>query len=237
MRFQNKKVLVTGCASGIGLAQCQAFLEEGADVIGFDINDCELNHPHFRFYQVDVSQPSLVNEFDFDVDILCNTAGRLDEFKPSLETSYAEWNEIMQSNVTSMFVMCNAVLPAMLRRQNGIIINMASIASLIPGGGGASYTASKHAILGYTKQLAYDYAHQGIRVNAIAPGAIDTPMNAADFAGDGEIARAVAEQIPQKRYAKPEEVADLTLFLASDEARYICGDIIPIDGGWINRNC
>ena len=109
---------------------------------------------------------------------------------------------------------------------------MASIAGLVAGGGGAAYTAAKHGIIGYTKQLAYDYADKGIRVNCIAPGAINTPMNAADFAGDGEMAKEVARLTPAKRWAKPKEVAEMTLYLASPRADYVHGTVFTIDGGW-----
>ena len=100
------------------------------------------------------------------------------------------------------------------------------------GGGGIAYTTAKHAIVGFTKQLALDVADQGISVKGIAPGAIQTPMNAADFAGDGKMAQWVAEETPVKRWAQPEEVAALTLFLASPQASYLQGAIVPIDGGW-----
>lgn len=95
-----------------------------------------------------------------------------------------------------------------------------------------AYTTAKHAIVGFTKQLALDVADQGISVKGIAPGAIQTPMNAADFAGDGKMAQWVAEETPVKRWAQPEEVAALTLFLASPQASYLQGAIVPIDGGW-----
>ncbi len=107
----------------------------------------------------------------------------------------------------------------MIRRKSGTIINMASIAGLVAGGGGIAYTSAKHAIVGFTKQLALDYAEQGIRVKGIAPGAIQTPMNAADFEGEGEMAEWVANETPVKRWAQPEEVAELTLFLASPPSK------------------
>ncbi len=131
-----------------------------------------------------------------------------------------------------MFILTNAVLPAMLSRGYGHIINMASIAGFSAGGGGVAYTSAKHAIVGYTKQLAFDYAAKGLHVNAIAPGAIKTPMNAADFAGDAEMAKQVAAQTPAKRWANPDEVAQLSLYLTSQQADYINGTVIPIDGGW-----
>lgn len=109
---------------------------------------------------------------------------------------------------------------------------MASIAGLVGGGGGAAYTASKHAVVGYTKQVNLDYCREGIRANAIAPGAIQTPMNAADFSGDGKIAEWVAQETPAGRWAQPEEVAKLTLYLAGAASDYIHGTVIPIDGGW-----
>lgn len=234
--FSQKIVVVTGCASGIGKAQAERFLQSGALVYGFDCQSSSIEHERFIFQQLDLTDETAVQSIHLAADILCNTAGILDDFQPTLQTSVQQWRRVLDSNVTSMFLMTNQLLPAMIEKQKGIIINMASIASLIPGGGGAAYTASKHAVLGYTKQLVHDYARLGIRINAIAPGAIDTPMNAADFADDAAIAHSVMKQIPQNRYASAEEVADLTLFLASDAAQYICGDIIPIDGGWINRD-
>mgnify|MGYP003469242295 FL=1 len=134
-----------------------------------------------------------------------------------------------------MYLVTNAVLKRMLAHKKGVIVNMASIAGMIAGGGGAAYTSSKHAVIGYTKQLSYDYCKEGIRVNGIAPGAIETPMNAADFEGDGAMAKWVAQQTPAGRWAKPEEVANVTLFLASAESDYMHATIIPIDGGWVNK--
>ena len=129
----------------------------------------------------------------------------------------------------SVFLVTNAILPYFLQ-QKGVIVNMASIAGLVAGA--AAQRASKHAIIGYTKQLSYDYAKLGIRANAIAPGAIQTPMNAADFAGEGEMAAWVARETPAGRWAQPQEVAKLSLFLASDDADYIHGTVMTIDGGW-----
>src|SRR5690625_6402537 len=125
----------------------------------------------------------------------------------------------MNTNVKGTYLVTNAVLPHMLEQTAGVIVNMASIAGLVGGGGGAAYTASKHAIIGYTKQLSLDYAGQGIRANAIAPGAIQTSMNKADFVGEGEMAEWVANETPAGRWAKPHEVADLTLYLDRKSTR------------------
>lgn len=244
--FRNQVVFVTGSASGIGAAQATAFLEQGAKVFGFDrqatgLQNLKERYPvNFDYTIGDVRTPANLkqaveqcNQVFGSIDILLNTAGILDGYKPLLETTEELFDTIFEVNVKSFFTLTKMVLPQMLAKQRGIVIPMSSIAGIVAGGGGMAYTMSKHAIAGFIKQLALDYADQGIRVNGIAPGAIDTPMNAADFAGDGEMAKKVAAETPVKRWAKPEEVAALTLFLASSQASYLQGDIIPIDGGWI----
>lgn len=163
---------------------------------------------------------------------MLNTAGVLDDYLALAETDEDLWERILTTNIQGMFLLTKLLLPELLNNQ-GTVINMASIAGLVAGGGGIAYTTSKHAIVGFTKQLALDYAAKGLHVNALAPGAINTPMNQADFAGDGQMAKWVAEETPVKRWAKPEEVAYATLFLASDESRYMQGNILPIDGGWL----
>lgn len=243
--FKDRIVLLTGADSGIGHAQARRFLEQGASVIGLDKNVSAMEklaeeYTLFSFYQLDVTDHERMKEIvaeilqnDGRIDYLINTAGILDDYLPTLETSEALWAQVMATNVTAVFHLTNLVLPHMLKHKRGTIINTASIASLVAGGGGAAYTAAKHALAGYTKQLALDYAEDGIHINAIAPGAIQTPMNAADFAGDAQMAKWVANETPLKRWAQPEEVADLTLFLASDASSYLQGAIVPIDGGWL----
>ncbi|WP_060205485.1 3-oxoacyl-ACP reductase [Sporosarcina koreensis] len=246
--FVGKTVFITGAASGIGRAQAIAFMENGANVFAFDMDESGLLYLNERYlsrfsYRVgSVSNRDEVAEaveralsIYGRIDILLNTAGVLDGFAKTLETDEALWDRIMDTNVKGIYFVTNAVLPHMLDRKSGVIVNMASIAGLVAGGGGAAYTASKHAIIGYTKQTDYDYCKEGIRVNAIAPGAIETPMNKADFEGDGELAKWVAQETPAGRWAQPEEVAGLTLYLASNAADYIHGTVVPMDGGWIMR--
>jgi len=237
-RFENKVVIITGAASGIGRAQVKAFIQEGATVIGIDIQQSDVVEDRYLHYVGSVTNKAFLEDTISQIeqiDILCNTAGVLDGYAKSLETDEALWDYIFNVNVKGIYLVTNAVLKKMLPKKRGIIINMASIAGLISGGGGAAYTASKHAVIGYTKQLSYDYCREGIRVNGIAPGAIETPMNATDFEGTGEMAKWVAEQTPAKRWAKPEEVANVTLFLASEASDYMHATIIPIDGGWMNK--
>lgn len=248
MEYEGQTVFITGAASGIGAAQALAFIENGANVFAFDINEEGLAQLKKKYgnqftYQVgsvknkdEVQQAVKAAIAQFKkIDILLNTAGVLDGYSKTLETDELLWNHIMDTNVKGTYFVTNEVLPQMIAQKSGIIINMASIAGLIAGGGGAAYTASKHAIVGYTKQLDYDYGREGIRVNAIAPGAIQTPMNKADFEGDGEIAKWVANETPAGRWAQPEEVASLTLYMASKAADYLRGTIIPLDGGWLNK--
>lgn len=246
--YSGQTVFVTGAASGIGQAQALAFLDNGANVFAFDMNEGDMpelkeTYPSQFSYVIgsisskaDVAEAAMKAVESFGtIDILLNTAGVLDGFAKTLETDEALWDRIMDTNVKGTYFMTNEILPLMVARKSGVIVNMASIAGLVAGGGGAAYTASKHAIVGYTKQLDMDYCREGIRANAIAPGAIQTPMNQADFAGDGKIAKWVAEETPAGRWAQPVEVANLTLYLASAAADYIHGAVIPIDGGWIAK--
>ncbi|MGE7091787.1 3-oxoacyl-ACP reductase [Lysinibacillus sp. NPDC048646] len=251
MKFEEyvgKTVFVTGAASGIGQAQAIAFLENGANVFGFDLEEQGLFNLHQRYPKhFAYSLGSVCNKNDVEqayeqavsiykhVDILLNTAGVLDGFAKTLDTDEALWDKIMNTNVKGTYFVTNTILPHMVKRKSGVIVNMASIAGLVAGGGGAAYTASKHAIVGYTKQVDLDYCRDGIRANAIAPGAIQTPMNKADFEGSGDMAKWVANETPAGRWAQPSEVANLTLYLASQAADYMHGAVIPIDGGWLTK--
>lgn len=238
-------VMVTGASSGIGLAQVKAFIQAGHQVFALDKVPFpkEVAHDDQLFFmQKDLTDETQVQEVFKTLEqrfgqlhVLCNTAGVLDDYQTIEQTSLSHWQQLLANNLTTQFLMAKYALPYLLKNPTSRIINMASIASLTAGGGGIGYTAAKHAVAGLTKQLAYDYASRGLRVNAIAPGAIQTPMNANDFTGEEPMAQWVADQTPVKRWAQPEEVAELTLFLASDAADYMQGVIIPLDGGWLIR--
>ncbi|MBZ5941156.1 3-oxoacyl-ACP reductase [Weissella cibaria] len=237
--YERRTILLTGAASGIGFSQMQTYLAAGATVIALDKQVISNDHPHLRAFQLDLADEEQLATWLTThvkllekVDIVLSTAGVLDAFTPALATTYPAIKQLMQVNVYAAVQISLAVLPYMVARQAGTFVFMASIAGQVAGGGGAAYTMSKHALVGWMKQLALDYAGQGIRVNAIAPGAINTPMNAADFAGDGAMAAQVAADTPVKRWADPQEVADLTLYLTSPEATYIQGQVFTIDGGW-----
>ncbi|EHJ53240.1 3-oxoacyl-ACP reductase [Streptococcus macacae] len=227
-----KKVLVTGVSSGIGLAQAKIFLENDYLVYGVDKSKTPDLEGNFYFLQLDL-RDSLQELFDWcpQVDILCNTAGVLDDYKPLLEQTEDEIRQIFAINYFSQVEVTRNYLLGMLKKQSGTIINMCSIASHLAGGGGHAYTSSKHALAGFTRQLALDYADQGIHVFGIAPGAVKTAMTAKDFEPEG-LAAWVADETPIKRWIEPEEVADLTFYLSSGRTQALQGDIIEIDGGW-----
>lgn len=227
-----RRVLVTGVSSGIGLAQARLFLEQGYQVFGVDQGEMPDLAGDFHFLRLNVTA-DLTPLFAWlgEVDILCNTAGRLDGYKPLLEVADVELGDILQVNLLAPIQLTRFYLPKMLEKGSGIIINMCSIASFLAGGGGAAYTTSKHALAGFTKQLALDYADKGIQVFGIAPGAVKTGMTASDFE-EGGLADWVAAETPIKRWLEADEVADLTLFLASGKASGLQGEIIKIDGGW-----
>ena len=227
-----KTVLVTGASSGIGRAQALTFLENGYRVYGGDKGENPGFLNELRFFKMDLTE-DLTPLFTSlpEVDILCNTAGILDDYRPLHETRDEDWEQIFALNLTATMKITRFYLQKMLEKKSGVIINMCSIASFLAGGGGAAYTASKHALAGLTKQIALDYADQNIQVFGLAPGAVKTAMTAADFELGG-LADWVAEETPIKRWLDPQEVADVSLFLASGKAAAMQGEIIKIDGGW-----
>lgn len=228
-----KMVLITGVSSGIGLAQAGLFLEEGYAVYGIDRSEKpDLSHPNFHFLQLDLTGDLAgLSDLVSEVDILCNTAGILDAYQPLLDVSEEEFEQVFAVNFFGTARLIRHYLPRMVEKKAGIIINMCSIASFLAGGGGAAYTASKHALAGLTRQLALDYAKDGIQVFGIAPGAVKTGMTADDFEPGG-MADWVASETPIGRWTDPKEVAELSLFLASGKAQSMQGEIIKIDGGW-----
>ncbi len=227
-----KTVLVTGASSGIGRAQALTFLENGYRVYGVDKDENPGFLNELRFVKMDLTG-DLTPLFTSlpEVDILCNTAGILDNYLPLHETSDEDWEQIFALNLSATMKITRFYLQKMLEKKSGIIINMCSIASFLAGGGGAAYTASKHALAGLTKQIALDYADKNIQVFGLAPGAVKTAMTAADFEPGG-LADWVADETPIKRWLDPQEVADVSLFLASGKAVAMQGEIIKIDGGW-----
>ena len=247
MKLKGKTALITGASSGIGKAQALLLAGEGAQIMaaGRDkirlaavVDEIRKNGGQASAYCTHVEKSSQVEELvritleQFGkIDILCNTAGIFDYYAKSMETAEESWQQYFDVNVKGMYLVTNAVLVDMLQRGRGVIINMASIAGLTAGGGGSAYVASKHAVVGYTKQLCLEYAEKGIRVNAIAPGSVITEMHQKFIESDPEFIPKRLALIPAKRLGLPMDIAKLTVFLASDDADYIHGAVISIDGG------
>lgn len=242
MRLQNKVAIITGGASGMGYGEAIRFAKEGAKVVVADLNlegaqavAAEINEAGGQAIAVAVNvtkTEDILNcvkateEAFGPVDVLVNNAGVFDKYQKSLDTTLDQWNFLLHINLTSMFEFCNAVLPSMIERQTGSIVNICSVAGLVAGKGGAAYTASKHGAIGYTKHLSSEYARYGIKINAICPGTIETPLVKDVLAGLSK------EAVPTRTFGQVEEVADLAVFLASDEAKFMSGAAVTIDGGF-----
>lgn len=246
-RLVNKVAFITGGGSGLGRAQAQRFAKEGAAVIVADLNGeaaeavaAEITGAGGKAMGLatDVTDAGSVAAAVAAalaaygrIDILSNTAGAFDGFMQTLETSPELWDRVIAVNLTGLYIVTNAVLPQMIANGKGVVLNIASGAGLRGGGGGAAYTTVKHGVVGYTRQLSAAYGHQGIRVNAIAPGLIDTPMTAG-FSHE-QSAQAMVQAQPAGRIGCVEDIANAALFLVSDEADFIHAVTLPVDGGMV----
>jgi 2-keto-3-deoxy-L-fuconate dehydrogenase len=240
-RLAGKVALVTAAAQGIGRASAELFAAEGATVHAIDIDEGALAglsgcHTH----QADLTDPEAIAALPAQVgpvDILFNCAGFVHS-GTILDCDERDWAFSNALNVTAMYRMVRAFLPAMLVRECGSIVNMSSIASSVKGiPNRFAYTATKAAVIGLTKSVAADFVGRGIRCNAICPGTVDTPslQQRLRDTGDYEAAHAafIARQ-PMGRLGRAEEIAALALYLASDESAFTTGAIHIVDGGWIN---
>ena len=239
-----KVAVVTGAARGIGLAISKKFLEEGYRIAILDIDqktlsqtmkqdfdtnnvlglECDVSEPD----QVDQSVNRVVDHFG-RIDVLVNNAG-IAEFKPMLETTYEEWSRILAVNLNGPFICSQACAPFMLKNEGGSIVNIASISGLRASTLRIAYGTSKAALMHLTKQQAAELGNKGVRVNAKAPGPVDTAM--AKKVHTADIRSDYHDVIPLNRYGLEEEIADAVWFLCSDSASYINGQIIAADGGF-----
>lgn len=242
MLLKGKKALITGAASGIGRATAIAFAAEGAEVCIADINETGLVETAAlmasppRVLSFDAASPQscsrLVEEAAAEgLDALCNISGVLD-WGPAESFPVERFERVLAINTTSVFALCQAALPALIESR-GCIINTASTAGLQGIPYNAAYSASKHAVIGLTRSLAVELASKGVRVNAVCPGAVATPMTRTmpnDQAIDWQLVMRSAPKLPDGT-CTPEEIADLFVFLASDKARKVTGSLYTMDGG------
>jgi NAD(P)-dependent dehydrogenase (short-subunit alcohol dehydrogenase family) len=251
MRLLDKVAIVTGAKSGIGLATATRFATEGAKVVLADLKDCqpeaetiEKGGGEATSSQIDVSNEKASHALIEKaiaaygrLDILVNNAG-IDLPKKVTETTEAEWDRIMNVNLKGVFNCSKAAISAMGPRGGGIIVNVASALGLVGGSEIAAYCASKGGVVQLTKAMAIDHAADDIRVNAVCPGAVATPLLESIIFGSAnpeQERQSIIAKTLVKRLAQPEEIANVILFLASGESSYMTGSIVSVDGGWTAR--
>jgi NAD(P)-dependent dehydrogenase (short-subunit alcohol dehydrogenase family) len=240
MRLKDKVCVVTGAAGGIGAATVDRFQREGARVVGVDL--CE-NAPGDLSLQVDVTHEGQVADmFEHAVeafgrlDVLFNNAGISPNDDASvLDTTLDAWERVQRVNLQSVFLCCKHGIPHLLRNEGplrGSVINTASFVAVMGAATSQiSYTASKGGVLAMSRELGVELARQGVRVNALCPGPVDTPLLRELFAKDPEQAARRMVHVPMGRFAYAEEIANATLFLASDESSYVNASTFLVDGG------
>lgn len=243
LSLKGKTAIVTGASSGLGAAIALLFAEYGAKVIAVArrknrLDDLASQNPNIIPVEADVTQANdlkNVMQVASQPDILVNNAGVMDDMLPAGEVSDEMWNKVLDVNLKSVMNYTQAFLNACLdSHKPGSIINIASVGGLFGARGGAAYVASKHGVVGLTKNTAYVYAPDGIRCNAICPGAVATEINATGMKNPSErgFSRMKLGMGNIPRQGSPEEVANLALFLASDASSLLNGAIITADAGW-----
>lgn len=250
MKLEERVAVITGAGSGIGQAMSLLFAREGARILAADINGeaaaataeaVTSAGGTCQPFTVNVTEPEQVRAMIEQavsayggVDILCNNAG-IGSTTDVVECEPDEWDRVMTVNAKSVYLGCKYAIPHMLEKGSGVIVNTASVAGMVGIAKRASYCASKGAVIALTRQVAIEYVKQGIRVNCLCPGTVDSPwverllQNAEDKAAARQ---ALEARQPIGRLGTPEEVAAAALYLASDDAAFITGTGLVIDGGW-----
>ena len=249
-RFDGKTIVVTGGVSGIGEGISRGFLGEGANVVMNCLPGEEKGQILYKELQKSGAKCILVegdisNKDNVEnlvrkaidtygkIDVFVSNAAAFDYYKPLLETSLELWDKVMDVNLRGNFFISHAVLPHMIKNGGGCLIFIASIAGVIAGHGGAAYTASKHGIVGLCKQITFHYGSKGIRCNTVCPGSIYTPLSGPFL--DGQASKDKLARTPFGTYGQPKHIAGAVMYLASDEAEFVHGTAMLVDGGNVVR--
>jgi len=250
-KLDNKVSIITGAGSGMGKAIALLFALEGSKVVATDIDQKRLDVLQNEIKEiggeVTILLANMAKEEDVEnmiqvatatygtLDILVNNAGIMDNFEPVGELDNAVWEKVMKINVEGPFKAMRSAIKIFLPKKSGVIINTSSLGGLTGAKAGAAYTASKHALIGLTKNTGYVYSKSGIRCNAIAPGAVKTNIGETiDSKKVGQLANAMIMpgQALIPRIGDPSEIAKVALFLASEDSSFVNGEVIVVDGGW-----
>ena len=247
MRFQDQAVLVTGGGSGIGQQVCYAAAREGARVAVGDLDleraqatatEIDQRKGEAHAFHIDVASPESATRFIEAaettlgrLDVLVNSAG-IREIVPVLDLSFEEWQRVISVNLSGTFLPSQAFARRLVSQgKAGRIVNLASVLGLMAAPKRAAYTASKHGVVGLTRQMALELGEKNIRVNAVAPGVVRTPLTERYFQ-DPEQAQTIRDVHALGRWAEPQEIATAILFLAAEENGFITGTVLTVDGGW-----
>ena len=236
-RLDGKVCAVTGAAGGIGATAARVFMEEGARVAGIDLapgaeGDVALEADVTDEAQVEGAYRRVGEQFG-RIDVLVNNAGIApDDDRSALETSLEAWQRVQDVNLKSVFLCCKHGIPQLLRSGGGSVINTASFVAVMGAAvSQISYTASKGGVLALSRELGIEFARRGVRVNAVCPGPVNTPLLQELFAKDPDQAARRLVHLPMGRFAEADEIARAMLFLASDESSYITASAFMVDGG------